>query len=151
MPELNDKIGSEQRSVNEKPRWLHDIQFTAEKQCNVLINQNKDILFIKSLILLDRMKPCHNHVAVTVMQFKYLIAVIWVNTKHRHMPELGYLIPVTAFPKLFPTIQSDSRLASNTPLGVFSTALMAWLHTMHASLPSWLLPSQTSQKIRNAG
>lgn len=68
------------------------------------------------------------------------------------MPELGYLIPVTASPKLFPNnIQSDSRLASNTPLGVSSKALMAWLHTVHASLPSWLLPSETRQEIRNAG
>lgn len=53
------------------------------------------------------------------------------------MPELGYLIPVTASPKLFPNnIQSDSRLASNTPLGVFSKALMAWLtQGMPACLP----------------
>lgn len=36
------------------------------------------------------------------------------------MPELGYLIPVTVSPKLFPNnIQCDSRLASNTPLGSF--------------------------------
>lgn len=98
------------------------------------------------------MKPCHNHVSVTVMQLKYLIAVIWVNTKERHMPGLDYPIPATAYPQLFPNnIQSDSRLASNTPLGVFSKALMAWLHTMHASLPSWLLPSETSQKIRGGG
>lgn len=65
------------------------------------------------------------------------------------MPELAYLIPVTASPKLFPNdIQSHSRLTSNTPLGVFSKALMAWLHTMHARLPSWLLHSETSQKSK---
>lgn len=98
------------------------------------------------------MKPRHNHVAVTVMQFKYLIAIIWVNIKDRHMPGLDYLIAATASPELFPNnIQSESRLASNTPLGVSSKALMAWLHTMHASLPSWLLHSGTSEKIRSGG
>lgn len=50
------------------------------------------------------MKPCHNHVAMTVMESKYLIAVMWVNTKDRHVPGLGYLIAATASPKLFSQI-----------------------------------------------
>lgn len=57
------------------------------------------------------------------------------------MPELGYLIPVTASPELFPNnIQCDSRLASNTPLGSFPQSLDGMV-THNACQPAFLAAS----------